>query len=88
MEQNKKRKMYELIAVKDVEIPSPAHPDGVMKKTYWNTVGRAWPLANGSDGLSLEIFMFGAQRFVIKESLRNQQPDVATAPADSDDTPF
>ncbi len=88
MEQNKKRKMYELIAVKKVEIPSPAHPDGVMKKTYWNTVGRAWPLANGSDGLSLEIFMLGGQRFVIKESLRNQASEVATTLNDADDTPF
>lgn len=80
--------MYELIAIKEGQIPSPAHPGGVMKKTYWNTVGRAWPLANGSDGLSLEIFMFGGQRFVIKEGLRNQPAEPAAPASEADDTPF
>ena len=56
-------------------------------RTYWRTVGVAFPLNNGSPGFSLQLYMYPNLSIFIKESLRpygvSKQPT-----AHVDDTPF
>lgn len=39
-------------------------------RTYWHSIGVAFPLTNGSNGLSLKLHMFPNLRIVVKESIR------------------
>ena len=39
-------------------------------KTYWHNIGVAFPLTNGSKGLSLKLHMFPGLRVYVKESIR------------------
>ncbi len=39
-------------------------------RTYWHNVGVAFPLTNGSNGLSLKLHMFPGLRLFVKESIR------------------
>ena len=58
-------------------------------RTYWHSIGVAFPLSNGSNGLSLKLHMFPNLRIVVKESIRA----VGAAKANreemrEEDTPF
>lgn len=56
-------------------------------RTYWRTVGVAFPLNNGSPGFSLRLHMFPSLNIYVKESLR---PSSVTSKeqAETDNIPF
>ncbi len=44
--------------------------EGKNGRTYWQTIGVAFPLSNGANGLSMKLNMFPNLRIYIKESIR------------------
>lgn len=57
--------------------------EGKNGKTYWHNLGVAFPLTNGSNGLSLKLHMFPGLRIFVKESIR----PVGLAKTNRDETP-
>lgn len=51
-------------------------------RTYWKTVGVAFPLLNGGTGLRLKLDMFPGLRLYVKESLKSAGPNKADQEVD------
>ncbi len=56
-------------------------------RTYWRTIGVAFPLNNGSPGFSLQLHMYPNLSIFIKESLRPYGVSKQSTNQE-DDTPF
>ena len=75
-----KKKAYEVVSPEEY-----TDKDG-QKQTVWYRVGSAWDLANGSKGFRMKLFGNLFQKFIIKESLKNEVE--ANEEGKEEETPF